>query len=104
MPKSIQSVSTHVCNNLDILAIGLGWNLTPPPVGTHWRNVKRIHAGTKVKVLVGFKDGLENITTVDDLRAHVACYLRLANQLIMASRVLVFGYDHRTLHGRKHIN
>ena len=103
MPKTIWRFSTLVSKGFEISAVAIGRNATLPPVGTHWRNVNRIHGRTEVKVLLGFRDGLRNVRTAGDLRDHIACYLRLADLLIPPSRVLIFGHNHKTLHGRQHI-
>ena len=105
MPQSIRKVSTRVVGAFPetVAAVALGRNTTLPPVGTHLRNTKRVHGRTEVRVLQGFTDGLKEPKTVNDLRAHLACHLRIGGRPLQPAEILIFGQDNKTLHGRTHI-
>jgi len=104
MPTSFSNVAHQVSMAYaGLVSVALNRNATMPPVGTHMRKTRRIDARTHVRRLRGFSRNLSQTKTVNDLRKHIAAHIQVHGRLLQASEVMIFGHDHKTLHGAKHL-
>jgi hypothetical protein len=105
MRKSISELSSTVTSEFGakIGFIGLSSVATAPKVGTHFRYTKRINGKTVVEVRHDFLGDLSRQGSVNELKSFLARHIRIDGQRVDPSRILIFGPDRRTLHGKRHI-
>lgn len=108
MPRPITKLSDHIAKNFAAVgSVALIRKAVPVHVGTHIRETDRIDNRTHVRVLRGFRIALAGLIgcspTVADLRNLLSRHVRLNGRRVPPTRFVVFGKQHKTMHGNSGI-